>query len=575
MKYLAGRFKKYNTMKKLWFLFSIVVLLTACNSENNEPTVRLPHSIIAADGQEQARGFVFHDKNENQIKDEGETGIAGVPVSNGTDLVQTNENGEYEIPVSDDDIVFVIKPRDWITPVNENNLPQFYYLHKPEGYPDNYNYKGMEPTGELPEEINFPLYSENDNEQFKIVVFGDPQPYNIEQVDFVAEDIVLELIGREDLEFGMTMGDIVGDNLDLFSPLNQAVSMIGIPWHNVLGNHDINYMAPTDKRSDETYERVYGPATYAFVYGDVHFIVLDDVIHEDSVGSRNYVGGLRPDQFEFVTNYLGIVPKDDLVVLTMHIPLAEHGDSFRKSDQKKLFDLLQDFPNTLSISAHTHVHDNRFFHEGSSDWKQATPHHHFNVGTTSGSWWNGMRNEKDVPHTMMRDGTPNGYSVIAFNGPEYIIDWKVAGSPNDHQMNIHVPRGIVANSKDTTFLTVNFFNGSEQSELQYRIKGLTDWERMEKVDKYDPYYLKLAQRWEVFKNINLRKQWNEDSTAISLHKFPGWNLPRPQISTHLWEANIGTNWPAGRHVIEVKAKDRYGREFIAYHTMRVVEGSHD
>jgi hypothetical protein len=328
-------------------------------------------------------------------------------------------------------------------------------------------------------------------------------------------------------------------------------------------------MAPNDVLSDETYERVYGPATYAFVYGDVHFLVLDDVIHDSISGSRRYVGGLRPDQLEFVSNYLGIVPIDDLVVLTMHIPLALHGESFRRSDQKKLFDLLKDFPHTLSISAHSHVHDNRFFHEGSTDWQQATPHHHFNVGTTSGSWWNGMKSETDVPHTMMRDGTPNGYSFISFNGVEYVIDWKVAGSNGDHQMNIHVPRGIVSQSADTTLLTVNFFNGSEQSTLEYRIKGLTEWQKMEKVDKPDPYYLKIAERWENLEKMGIRELWEANPELVEA-AIPGTPMPRPQISTHLWEADLGTDWPSGRHVIEVKASDRYGRTFTAYHPMRVI-----
>lgn len=548
----------------------LVVCLYSC--QPSEPTVatRLPYSIKAQDGEEQARGYVFHDLNENRQKEDAEPGIAGVAVSNGTDIVHTNEDGVYELPVSNDAIVFVVKPKEWITPVNAHFLPQFYYLHKPEGYPETYRYKATEPTGELPEEINFPLYPENGSAEFKMVVFGDPQPYNIRQVDFFAEDIVTELIGRTDLEFGITMGDIVGDDLELFSPINQAVSKIGIPWYNVLGNHDINYMAPDDRMSSATYESVYGPATYAFVYGDVHFIVVDDVIHKDEAGSRSYVGGLRPDQFEFVSNYLQTVPKEDLIVLNMHIPLAQHGPSFRQSDQKKLFDLLKAFPHTLSISAHSHLQENKLFHKDSSDWQREVPHHHFNVGTTSGSWWNGMRNEEDVPHTMMRDGTPNGYSFISFKGAEYIIDWKVAGSPADHRMNIHVPRGIVANSGDTTLLTVNFFNGSEQSELSYRIKGQTDWRPMQKVSKPDPYFALLGKRWERFEKIDFKKLWNADTT-VDLPPLDGWSLPKPVNSTHLWEANLGTDWPKGRHIIEVQAKDRYGRTFTAYHLMRVTE----
>jgi len=556
-------------MKIHLLLLSMILLAAACSNREDKQKALLPHSIKAGPDQKQAKGYVFNDINENRIMDDAEKGIAGVAVSNGIDIVQTNQSGGYEIPVSDDAIVFVIKPKDWMTPLNQDNLPQFYYLHKPNGYPENFVYKGVEPTGELPEQINFPLMSENSSDKFKMVVFGDPQPYNIEDIDFLSEDIIAELIKRDDLEFGMTMGDIVGDNLDLFSPLNQAVAKIGIPWYNVLGNHDVNYMAPNDMLSNETYERVYGPATYAFVYGNVHFIVVDDVIHTAEVGSRDYVGGLRPDQITFVANYLSIVPKEDLIVLTMHIPLAQHGDSFRKSDQVKLFELLNEFPHTLSISAHTHVHDHRFFHQGSYGWQQATPHHHYNVGTTSGSWWNGMRSETDVPHTMMRDGTPNGYSFISFNGAEYIIDWKVAGSPSDHQMNIHVPRGIISNSTDTTLLTVNFFNGSEQSKLEYRLKGLTEWKKMDKVDKFDPYYLKVDQRWNNIEKLGLQELWEADTTLAD-QSFPGTKMPRPRISTHLWEANIGTDWPAGRHIIEVKATDRYDRTFTAYHTMRVV-----
>lgn len=556
-------------MKYFVITFLNIGLLSSCQTPDTTTATRLPHSIGAEEGEKQAKGFVFHDLNENRKRDESEPGIAGVAVSNGTDVVHTNEDGAYELPVSNDAIVFVVKPKDWMTPVNEYFLPQFYYLHKPEGYPANYKYKATEPTGPLPEQINFPLYPENNETEFKMVVFGDPQPNNIEQVDFFAEDIVTELIGRKDLEFGITMGDIVGDELQLFSPINRAVSKIGIPWYNVLGNHDINYMAPNDRMSSATYERVYGPATYAFVYGDVHFIVVDDVIHKDEAGSRSYVGGLRADQFEFVSNYLQTVPKEDLIVLNMHIPLVQHGRYFRQSDQKKLFDLLKEFPHTLSISAHTHVQEHKFFHKNSSDWQREVPHHHFNVGTTSGSWWKGMRNEKNVPHTTMRDGTPNGYSFITFKGVEYIIDWKVAGSPANHRMNIHVPRGIVAHAADTTLLTVNFFNGSEESKLSYRVKGQTDWKPMQKVLRPDPYYALLGKRWEKLEKIDFKALWNADTT-VNLPQFNSSSLPKPVNSTHLWEANIGTDWPVGRHVIEVKAEDRYGQTFTAYHTMRVV-----
>ena len=117
---------------------------------------------------------------------------------------------------------------------------------------------------------------------------------------------------------------------------------------------------------------------------------------------------------------------------------------------------------------------------------------------------------------MMRDGTPNGYSFISFKGNKYIIDWKVAGSPNSHTMNIHVPRGIVSNSTEKILLSVNFFNGSEQTKIKYRILGITEWNPMVKVNKPDPYFLKLYERYQGFMKIGLPTLWNNDADRYKL-----------------------------------------------------------
>ena len=515
-----------------------------------------------------AKGTVYHDINGNKTMDNNEPGIPNVYVSNGVEIVKTDKNGKYSIPISDDAIIFLIKPKDWMTPVNELNLPQFYYIHKPYGSPENFTFKGVNATGPLPKNINFPLYTERGKSDFKMIVFGDPQPYNLEEVDFFSENIVSELVGIKGVEFGMTMGDIVGDNLDLLNPINQAVSKIGVPWYNVLGNHDVNFQADRDELSDETFERIYGPPNYAFVYGDVHFIVVDNVIMNDPVGDRGYIGGLRPDQIEFVKNYLKLVSRDDLIVLTMHIPLVQH-ERFRESDQKELFSLLSEFPNTLSISAHSHTQNNTFFHQESSHWMGEVPHHHFNVGTTSGNWWNGLRDENDIPLNMMRDGTPNGYSFITFNGTNYIIDWKVSGKPDDYRMNIHTQRGIKVDSSSSALVTVNFFNGSEQSELSFRVLGETEWKKMEKVSTKDPFYSLIYERFENFNSLKIKEMWQKDPELK--------NKPYPLIkrmyeannSTHLWQSNIGKSLPEGIHIIEVNAKDRYGRLFKDYHSIRI------
>jgi hypothetical protein len=121
-------------------------------------------------------------------------------------------------------------------------------------------------------------------------------------------------------------------------------------------------------------------------------------------------------------------------------------------------------------------------------------------------------------------------------------------------------------------LTVNFFNGSEYSEVAYRVKGLTDWKEMERNIRPDPYYILLYQRWKTINELGFAEQW-ENTPSLSEQAFPGRDLPAPQPSSHLWTSAVGTDWPVGRHTIEVRVKDMYGRVFTSYHTMRVKESN--
>ncbi|MEM1094617.1 MAG: calcineurin-like phosphoesterase family protein [Bacteroidota bacterium] len=515
--------------------------------------------------QPSATGVVFHDMDGDGIRDDGEPGIAEVAVSNGVEVVRTASDGRYTLPASDDMIVFVIKPRHWQQPTTALNLPQFYYIHKPNGSPE-LDFAGVAPTGPLPASIDFPLYPHPEADAFRAIVFGDPQPYTIEQVDYLANDIIKELIGVENVAFGITMGDIVGDDLDLYQPINEAISAIGVPWYNVYGNHDMNFDATADTLADETFERVYGPPTYAFQVGRAHFIVLDDVIYPSSLGGRRYMGGFRDDQLAFVENYLAHVPHDHLVVFNMHIPIEYDGPTFRHADRDRLFALLADHPHTLSISAHTHMQRHLYF-DASTGWAQAdTEHHHYNVGTTSGSWWSGIKAETDIPHTMMRDGTPNGYAFLNIDGADYTIDYKVAGRPAAYQMHIHTPRAVAP--ADTALLSVNVFNGDDRTAVRYRLGADQPWMPLTKTEAVDPYYDLLARRWEDFEAADVTALWDGDAER-QLPEFPGTRLPRRMPSTHLWQTALPRGLAPGTYVVEIEATDGFGRIHRDAHTFRV------
>ena len=85
--------------------------------------------------QDRVKGFVYHDVNNNGRRDGKQTGISKVAVSNGVQVTLTDEKGWYKLPVGKDNGIFVIKPRGYKVPLNSDNLPKFYYLHKPQGSP--------------------------------------------------------------------------------------------------------------------------------------------------------------------------------------------------------------------------------------------------------------------------------------------------------------------------------------------------------------------------------------------------------------------------------------------------------
>ncbi|MBK7428337.1 MAG: calcineurin-like phosphoesterase C-terminal domain-containing protein [Saprospiraceae bacterium] len=496
-------------------------------------------------------GYVYEDLNKNFKKDKKEKGIARVSVTNGMDVVQTDSMGRYNLPIGGDQILAVIKPSNYDLPKNVLNLPQYYHIHKPAGSPE-LKYKGVTPSAELPKELNFALFPAKEEAEFTALVFGDPQPYNMEEIGFFERGIVTEVMGINTVRFGLSLGDLVGDGLSLFIPYQEVIAKVGIPWYNVIGNHDLNFDVKLDEQSDETFEAHFGPSNYAFNYGKVHFIVLDDILYPDPRDGTGYWGGLRSDQLAFIKNDLAFVPKDHLIVLAIHIPLFDEGndDTFRDSDREALFELLKEFPNTLSLSAHTHLQRHDFFNEDAG-WKQEKPHHHYNVGTTSGDWYKGKKNDKGIPVSRMRDGTPKGYAFIDFKDNTYELRYKAAGHEASYQMEIFAPNVIEKDKRTSAGIFVNFFMGNKESTVRYRIDD-GEWKEMRYLEEYDPIYL-----LEMF-------EWDTTSELLD-----GKRPSNPDQSKHLWRANVNNKLSAGQHIIEVEAVDMFGKQHYSKRTYEI------
>ena len=414
----------------------------------------------SADQGPMARGIVFSDLDKDGKFGPGDSAFVGVKVSNGIDIVKTDQNGRYELPLEEEGSVFVIKPSGFRTALDQNNLPKFFYLHKPNGSPK-LKFPGSKPTGPLPQSIDFPLYRQTEPEAFKILLFGDPQPRNNTEVDYIAHDVVTELIGDQSA-FGVTLGDIAFDNLRTFKTLNQTIAMIGIPWYNVIGNHDINLDVTDRKYINETFEETYGPSYYSFDYGQVHFVVLDNidwVAPTKKIDRWHYQGRFGQRQMEFLKKDLSMIPETQLVVLMMHVPIIGI------KDKSEFFKLIEKRPYCVSISGHTNDHRHLFLGE-EDGFNGDKKHHHIVNVTVSGSWWSGAKNDNQIPHTTMADGAPNGYSIMSFDSEGYKLDFKAAGLSASEQLRVHMASTMDTNSTQDQKIWVNVFNGSEESTVK-------------------------------------------------------------------------------------------------------------
>lgn len=490
---------------------------------------------------ETVTGVVFHDRNGNGLRDSGEAQIAGVRVSNGREIASTDASGQYRLPIVDDSIIFVIKPSGWMTPVDTNNIPRFYYIHSPKGYPTTY-FKGIDPTGPLPASVDFPLRRNKEPKKFRAIVMADPQTAGSREIYYLTHDIIEELAGTA-AAFGVTLGDVAHNNLNIYPDAAATVGRVGITWRFLPGNHDTNYDGQLQNRyTYASFERAFGPTHYSFDYARVHFIVLNNICWKPP--EAWYEVRLTPDRMTFLKNDLAMVPKDQLVVLMMHIPLNE------AKDREDIFRLLEGRPHTFSMAGHWHKQMN-FLMGKAEGWNGPKPHHHLVMAAASGILWMGAPDELGIPHAVDYQGTPNGYSIISFDGSKYSVRYKVARRPADYQMNVYAPDEAPAADASKTIVFANVFSVHEKQVVEMRLDRHGPWTPMQKSDEADPSYL-----------ITVKV---DSETTLPKDK----KLPPQYKCPHLWKLALPEGLTPGAHLIEVRTTDLYGQTLTGHRIIRV------
>ena len=444
----------------------------------------------------------------------GGRGVARAGISDGLQVVPTAPDGTFDL-VTDGlrRYVTVTPPPGYAIPAASKGT---FRLYQPIAADD---------RGEMAVRFDLDPHPGGDD-RHAFLVLADTQTQNAADMGRLHAEAVPDVqatiggLGNRPL-FGVTNGDILWDDLSLYGEYERAVTAMGIPFAQVVGNHDLDLAAHTDEASTETFERHFGPRYYSFNQGRVHYVVLDNVFYHDG----GYLGYLTQEQLTWLAADLAMVEQGSPVVVFLHIPLMS--TEFRRmgqSDQPPLYNstanrealvrLLEPYRARV-ISGHTHETEYRT--EGG-----LLDH---NLGAVCGAWWTG---------DLCWDGTPNGYAVYEVEGEELRWRYKATGRPDDYQVRLYptgadpkAPDEVVANVWDATERwEVTWWTGGERRGLMQRRTG------------FDPETVRLQ-------------------TGPGLPTIRSWI--EPMATDHLYYARV----PGGAGAVTVEARDPWGRTYRA------------
>lgn len=550
------------------FIFTLV----ACNCVAAQCDPQRP-------GVDIARGSVFLDGDQDGTMSNTERGLGNVAVSNGCNVVLTDSDGRYEIDIAPNEILFVSKPAGFALPLDEYNIPRFFYRHYPEGTPSviqgtsiEWAYPVIEPTGQLPDTIDFPLVADDsDTAQFNAHGFADTQARFELSEDMLREDLVNPLIGNpHEVEFGVTVGDVVYDNLALYERHKAMMGLMDIPQWYVPGNHDVNFSSPNAYYANETYKRHFGPTYYSFDHGNAHFVALNNVEYAGAgqeFENGQYRGFITRNQLQWLENDLALVSSDKLIILMTHIPLVAEASDGRSppatgpntENFQALLEILEPFQHIYGIAGH----------DTSNSWKVEINHSHgwsgqpwiaHTLAEVRGNGWTaGPADLRGVRDAMMQDGNPNGFYVLRIDDiklvPEFIP--LPFGPDASQRLRIMLDPRLQSQDDDSinrgkmragTKLVVNLFDGGARDSVWYSLDG-SDPLAMIYTVRTDPYM---------------------ERAAVS---FAGTDeaFGEPTRSSHIWEAGLPNDLEPGIHRVVVTTEDEFGQRQRGTFSFEILE----
>lgn len=309
-------------------------------------------------------GYVFHDKNNNTIKDKGEEGIKGVAISDQFNVVQTNADGFYQFDATGYGLVFVSVP---------------------DGYKTKSYYITLRDVANAKWDV--PLTKISISAEFKFIHASDT---HLSEASLNRTQRLKTLADSLKPEFVLVTGDLIKDALrvpereaaSLYELYVREIKKFTMPVWSAAGNHEVfgieRQLSLVGKNNPlygkKMFHHYLGPNYYSFNYGGIHFIALDNIDYEDLW----YYGHVDSVQVAWLKKDLAAVPSTVPVVTFAHMPMFSGGLSlsnfeeqgpgrslerqkgklhFRHvvSNAQELLAILQTHPYPISLAGHFHA----------------------------------------------------------------------------------------------------------------------------------------------------------------------------------------------------------------------------
>ncbi len=389
-------------------------------------------------------------------------GIPGVIVSDGYDCVATDANGVYQFKSNSlTRIIYYSTPAEYQVATSNPSVPNFYKAIKPDGEVIRTDF-----------ELN-PL-SGGKETNWTFIGIGDPQCATSSHASRYANetipDIKKTLSGRSSV-YAMTLGDIVFDSTNMWGTMKATMSAVStgswyIPFFQCIGNHDHDSLQPDtnddamdDYTATSTFVGVFGPTDYSFNRGDVHVVVMDDIIvSKQSSSSRsngktwNYSSGFTSKQFEWLKKDLSLVPdkENKMVFICCHIPFRGSSSNYYMDVAKQLLN----FKEAHIMIGHTHYTQNYVYSMSSYTTKGGFYLYEHIHGSACGAWWTSSSSSTVT-------GEPNGYTIYDIEGA-HIKDWHFKGTNKaaDFQLRVYDGNEIYYQSKS---YPLNWYTASQKA----------------------------------------------------------------------------------------------------------------